>query len=92
MALTITQENDTITLEGALNTATLKGFKTHFEFILNSNKGITLDINRVTEIDASAMNTLKAFYRKAILERNIFFVVGKGCKDIYDDFKYINIA
>lgn len=92
MALIITQEDKTITLEGALNTTTLNGFKTHFEFVLNSYKGVTLNINKVTEIDVSGMNALKAFYREAVLDHNIFFIVGNGCKDIYDDFKYINIA
>jgi len=92
MALIITQEGKTVTLEGALNTDTLSSFKSHFNFILNSEKNITLDIDKVTEIDVAGMNTLKAFYKKAIMDYNIFFVVGNGCKDVYEDFKYMALA
>ncbi|WP_161804632.1 STAS domain-containing protein [Lacinutrix himadriensis] len=92
MALTITQQNNIITLEGVLNTNTLSSFKNHFSAILNTNKEVTLDIDKVTEIDASGMHALKEMYTNAIHNNNMFFVVGYGCKDVYEDFKYPNVA
>ncbi|MDO6596003.1 STAS domain-containing protein [Oceanihabitans sp. 2_MG-2023] len=92
MPLTITEENNTIILEGVLNTNTISGFKNHFNVILNTNKAVTLDMDKVTEIDASGMYTLKEMYRNAIHSNNIFFVIGSGCKDVYEDFKYPNVA
>jgi len=92
MALTITQKENTITLEGALNANTLNSFKNHFNVVLNTSKNLTLDIDKVTEIDASGMHELKKMYKTAIHNNNIFFVVGYGCKDVYEDFKYPNVA
>ena len=92
MAFTITQQDHTITLKGTLNTTTLDHFKNHFNFILNSYQGVTLDIDKVTNIDVSAMIFLKAIYKKAILNNNIFFVSGNGCEEIYEDFQYPNVA
>ncbi|QRM88841.1 hypothetical protein FG167_06205 [Lacinutrix sp. WUR7] len=92
MALTITQQDNTIILEGVLNINTLSSFKNHFRVFLNTNKEVTLDIDKVTEIDASGMNTLKEMYTNAIQSNNMFFVVGYGCKDVYEDFKYPNVA
>ncbi|WAC01346.1 STAS domain-containing protein [Lacinutrix neustonica] len=92
MALTITQQDNTITLEGSLNTANLNSFKSHFDFILNSYKDVTLDIDRVTQIDVSAMFVLKELYKEAALNCKIFFVSGYRSEEIYEDFQYINIA
>jgi len=92
MALKITQQNNIITLEGVLNTNTLSSFKNHFTAILNTNKEVTLDMDKLTEMDASGMHTLKEMYRNAIHSNNIFFIVGSGCKEVYEDFKYPNVA
>jgi anti-anti-sigma regulatory factor len=92
MALTITQQDNTVTLEGALNTNTLSSFRNHFNVILKSNKEVTLDMDKVTEMDASGMHALKEMYTNAIHSNNIFFVVGSCCKDVYEDFKYPNVA
>ncbi|MBU2938178.1 STAS domain-containing protein [Lacinutrix sp. C3R15] len=92
MALTITQKENIITLEGALNASTLNSFKNYFSLVLNTSKNFTLNIDKVTEIDVSGMRVLKEMYRNAIHNNNIFFVVGYGCKDIYEDFKCLNVA
>jgi len=92
MALTITQQDDIITLEGVLNAATVKNFKTHFGFIQNSYKGVTLDIDKVSQIDESAMQTLKEMYRISALSNNLFFVAGFRSEEIYEDFTFKNIA
>ena len=55
-------------------------------------KEVTLDMDKLTEMDASGMHTLKEMYRNAIHSNNIFFIVGSGCKEVYEDFKYPNVA
>ncbi|AEH01192.1 hypothetical protein [Lacinutrix sp. 5H-3-7-4] len=92
MALTITQQDNTIFLEGTLNNSTIKNFKTHFGFVLNAHAGVTLNIEKVTEIDNSSMITLKEIYRNAVLNNNLFFVAGPRSEEIYEDFQFMNIA
>lgn len=92
MALSITQEENTITLEGTLNTSTINNFKTHFGFIQNAYNNVTLDIDNVEGIDTSALNTLKNMYKKAVLNNNPFFVTGYRSEEIYEDFHFLNIA
>lgn len=92
MALSITQENNTIFLKGRLNTETFKNFKAHFNFITNSQKNMTLNIDKVTEIDEATLYALKDMYKNAVLNYNIFFVEGQGSEAIYESFKYPLVA
>ena len=92
MALTITQQENTIILEGILNAATVKNFKTHFGFIQNPFRSLTIDFDMVTEMDASALFTLKEMYRNEALKSNPFFVSGFRSEEIYEDYQFSNIA
>ncbi|WP_292947945.1 hypothetical protein [Olleya sp. UBA1516] len=92
MALTITQQDNTIILEGSLNTATINNFTTHFGFILNAFKSVTLNINKVTDIDACALQTLKAMYVKGVANQQMFFVEGNRSEEIYEAFVYPQVA
>ena len=92
MALTITQQNNTIILEGILNAANVNNFKTHFGFIQTESNNLTLNLTKVTNIDASAMIELKAIYKNAILNQNIFSVKGLRSEELNDAFKYQNVA
>lgn len=88
MALIISQKDNTVFIEGALDATNIKSFKKHFKFILKSYKKVTLDISKVTTIGTSALRSLKEMYKNGVLNNNMFFVVGKGSKKIYKDFQY----
>ena len=92
MALTITQLNTTVQLKGALNAATLNEFSTHFKFILNTYENITLDINHLTELSIHGVQLLRNLYTKAIMNQNIFFIEGNRSEEIYEFFKYPQVA
>lgn len=92
MALIITQQDYTIILEGTLNAATVKNFKTHFGFVQNPFNSLTLNIDKLTNIDVSAMIELKFMYEKAIQNNNIFFVEGIRSEEIYESFQYPQLA
>ncbi|WP_055447657.1 hypothetical protein [Lacinutrix mariniflava] len=92
MALTITQQDTTISLEGTLNVLTVNSLKAHYDFIKSPFKSFTIDIDNVCEIDASALFTLKEMYRTAALSLNPFFIVGKRSEEVYEDFQFSNIA
>ncbi|QXP60264.1 STAS domain-containing protein [Olleya sp. HaHaR_3_96] len=92
MALRITQQDNTITLEGTLNTETVNNFKSHFNFILNAFKNVTLNIDKVKDIDDSAMQILKAMYVNGVKNNMMFFVEGNRSEVIYEAFQYPKVA
>jgi anti-anti-sigma regulatory factor len=81
MSLKITQNNGTFEVAGKINTATSKSFKLHFDFILNSRDKLTIDINKVNEINVCGARVLKELYRKAILNNKTFSILGAGSKE-----------
>lgn len=62
MELTILRNNNTFTLEGKINASTASNFKTHFNMTLNCIKDLTIDINKVTEIDTYGVEAIKSIY------------------------------
>ncbi|WP_299250648.1 STAS domain-containing protein [uncultured Lacinutrix sp.] len=92
MALTISQQDNTITLEGKLNATTVRNFKMHFGLIQNPFRNLTIDFDEVTEIDESALYTLKEMYKNEALKSNPFFVTGFRSEEIYEDYQFSNIA
>lgn len=92
MALTIKENNGIFFAEGTLTTSTAKNFQRHLEFILNSYNMLTINIDSINEIDDSGMMALRALYTNALINNRSFYVVGNGCKEIYDDFRYTNVA
>ncbi|WP_397364625.1 STAS domain-containing protein [Olleya sp. R77988] len=92
MALIISQQDNTISLEGKLNTATVNNFQTHFGFIIKAFKNITLNIEKLTVIDDSAMQTLKEMYKNGVLNNAMFFIEGKRSEEIFEAFQYPQVA
>ncbi|MDO5969066.1 STAS domain-containing protein [Flavivirga aquimarina] len=92
MALKITEENGTFLLEGVINATTATNFKNHLESIFNEHETLTIDIENVTKIDVKGMQTIRALYSNALTLNKPFYIIGTGCKEIYDDFALINAA
>ena len=92
MALIITQQDNTIFLEGTLNTNTLKHFKMHLDYVQNPFNSLTLNIENLTPIDAYVTMALREMYKNAILNHNIFFVEGKRSEEIYESFQFPQVA
>lgn len=87
MALEIKENNGTFFIEGMINASTVKQFKNHVEFLMLYTKGVTLNIDSVTEIDANGMHALRDLYTIALIENKSFYITGNGCKEIFQDFE-----
>ena len=55
MALKILRNDNTFTLEGQIDATTASSFQTHFNITLNTLENLTIDINKVTQIDVKGM-------------------------------------
>lgn len=92
MSLKITQNNETFEVIGKINTATSKSFKLHFELVLNSREKLTIDINKVDEINTCGARALKELYRQAILNNKTVSILGNVYEDIFEESSYANVA
>ncbi|MBO6605720.1 STAS domain-containing protein [Psychroserpens sp.] len=88
MALRIEEKNDVFFLDGILNSDTSQVFKKHMDFIMETNGYVTINIDKLNEIDLNGLSVLKQFYRQSNKNAKDFFIVGYGCKEIYGEFKY----
>jgi ABC-type transporter Mla MlaB component len=92
MALQILECNGTFHLKGALNVTTSNPFITHFKHVLKNTKDVTINIDQVKEIDRSGVTAFKTIYSSAQKDNKQFSITGHGCKEIYDEFRYYQIA
>ena len=76
MALQILENNGTFELCGSLNTTTSRSFIIHFEHIISTLNNVTVNIEKVSGIDASGVEALKTLLAIALRTNNKFSVIG----------------
>ena len=84
MALQISKTNGTFELCGNLNTKTSRSFIIYFEYLINTFKNVTVNIDKVEEIDACGVKAIKTLIAISLKSNSIFYIIGNGSKDIYD--------
>ena len=86
MALQILENNGTFHLEGNLNATTSRSFIIHFEHLISRLKKVTVNIEKVKEIDRNGVTAFKILLANALRNNKLFSITGNGCEDIYKDF------
>ncbi len=86
MALQILENNGTFYLKGSIDTSTSQSLISHFKHTVGIIKEVTVNIDKVTMIDANGVTALKKLFLTALNNKKIFSIVGYGCKDLYNDF------
>ncbi len=92
MANTIKEKSDVFILQGKINSSTAHQLITHLEYLLNINKMLTINIDEVTKIDEKGILALFQLQVYALRYNYHFLIVGKGSREIYNEFSYKNIA
>lgn len=92
MALQILECNGTFYLKGALNVTTSHPLIHHFEHVLKSSQEVTINIDQIQEMDRSGVDAFKTIHMNAQKNNKQFSITGYGCRDIYDEFRYEQIA
>jgi anti-anti-sigma regulatory factor len=92
MALQILENNGVFELEGPLNTTTSRFFIIYFEYIINTLKSVTVNIEKVNAMDASGAESLKTLLAIALRTNKKFLIIGNGSNDIYNDYKSTMVA
>ena len=92
MALQILEHNGTFYVKGEINASTLKSFQIHIEAITENYTTVNLNIEAVQEIDKSGIEALRGIYLNALRYNREFMITGYGCKEIYDEFRFEDVA
>ncbi len=92
MALKITQNKETFSVFGIINAITASNFKKHISVAMKDVKELVIDIEHVTEIDTSGMKAMRSLYADCMAMHKRIYIVGTGCKEVYDDLYVSNVA
>jgi anti-anti-sigma regulatory factor len=92
MDITINKNSDVFNLQGKINSSTADQYSTYFEHLLSSNGKLTINMDEVAEIDEKGIQALFQVHVYALRYNYSFSIVGQGCKDIYNEFRYQNVA
>lgn len=87
MGLEIIEKNGTFHIAGKIDLYSAPYFKSYLEENLSAHNSIKINTHGVTAIDKSGIKAIKSMYKKAFLTGKSFFIVGYGCKDIFESFR-----
>lgn len=86
MSLKIVKKKNVYQLKGKINTKSVLLFLNFFTKKIDTKNVITINIDKVTEIDKSGMNAIQQLFIQASNNQKNFSIIGAGCKEIYNDF------
>lgn len=85
MPLKISKKKSVYHLKGEINNLNVNLFLDYFENKIKSKKKIVLNIDKTKEIDKIGLKAIKEIVKKGTNKNKEIYIVGKGCKEIYDD-------
>jgi|TARA_B110000116_G_scaffold174725_1_gene151174 anti-anti-sigma regulatory factor len=85
MSLKITENNSTYYLKGVISKSTMNFFADYFKRKLSKKKKVVLNIDKIKHIDKLGLNALKDILKRGKQTSKEVFIIGNGCKEIYDD-------
>jgi len=94
MSLQISKKNEVFYLKGKLNIVTTRPFIIHFEYIIEQLDigTVVINIDCLNQIDTDGFEAIKTLKAIALRNQKIFYIIGDGCKEIYDDFNQTDVA
>lgn len=92
MALQIIENNGIFYVKGNINTGTIKHFRNYLNTVLNDKVKLIINIDEVDEIDVDGLYELKALLKITDKSNKKFFIIGKGSKEIYENYQTNQVA
>lgn len=88
MNLKITQSSTFFKIKGILDKSSIDVFHSEFKHIFERVNTLTISIEEVEWMDQDGVNAMAALHNEAILKNKKLSIIGLGCKDLYEHFKY----
>lgn len=87
MDLEIITCNNFVKLKGEINKNNVDFFQSKLERTLHEFDQLTISIEGLKSVDRLGVNSLAHLHVKSLKENKQLFIVGLGCKELYDHFK-----
>lgn len=87
MSLKILKKKSVYHVKGKVITPNVSKFLNYFTKKINKKKRVTLNIEEAVEIDKKGLKALENLLNLALNKQKNFYIVGGGCKEIYDHFQ-----
>lgn len=92
MNLKITHCNNFFKLKGILDRKSLSVFYREFNDIFDRENSLTISIEEVEWMDRYGVKAMTELHNEAISKNKKLSIIGMGCRDLYDHFKYQTTA
>ncbi|CAL2064737.1 hypothetical protein [Tenacibaculum sp. 190524A05c] len=86
MALQVTHTNGTVYLEGRINSATARLFIIRAEHFVEQLKNLTINVNKVNEIDRDGIEAFKTVWSIALRNNKKLKITGLNNTKIFSQF------
>lgn len=86
MTLRILKKKSVYHVKGEIVTPNVNLLLNYFTKKIKKKKGITLNIEEADQIDKNGLKAIEQLMNLASTKQKNFFIVGGGCKEIYDHF------
>lgn len=92
MNLKISHYNNFFKLKGILDKKSLSLFYKEFNDIFERENALTISIEEVEWMDRYGVQAMTGLHNEAISKNKKLSIIGMGCRDLYDHFKYQTTA
>lgn len=92
MNLKITQSHNFFKLKGILDKKSLGVFQNEFNNIFERVNTLTISIEEIEWMDRFGVKAIAGLHDEAILKNKKLSIIGMGCKELYEHFKYKTTA
>ena len=92
MSLKITKKHETFYLNGEINALNYKPFINFIQFNFDIDNNVIINIDNLVEINKESFETIKELISTSVKSSKIFSIVGKGSKEIYEEYNQSIVA
>lgn len=87
MSLKISRKKSSYHVKGKVITPNVTKLLNYFIKKINKKNRIILNIEEAIEIDKQGLHAIEQLLKLATTKQKQFYIVGGGCKEIYDHFQ-----
>jgi len=82
----ITNNSGVFEITGSIINENASMIKNHFESLLDSSEELIMNLDRISNIDASGVNVLTNLYKKAVRKNKALYIIGKENEHLKEAF------